>query len=206
LSAGGSALEARNVKTDAIYMLRGKPISPLKQSIDKLLANQEISDIIRVIGAGFNETFDVNKMQFDKIVITADQDSDGMAIELLLITFFYTYMRPLVEAGKLYRAVTPLYILEYNKTKEYIYTEKEMTDWKEAHPNTKPNVSHCKGLGEVSPQVLKEVCFEKQRYKRITISDIEKTTELLEILEGSKVEPRKKYIYENAKELGFNFV
>ena len=101
LSAGSSAVEARNAKTDCIYMLRGKTISPLKTSIDKILANQEMSDIIKVIGAGFGKDFDVSKMNFNKIVITADQDSDGSDIELLLITFFYTYMRPLVEAGKL---------------------------------------------------------------------------------------------------------
>ena len=111
LSAGASAVEARNPKTDCIYMLRGKIVSPLKTAVDKILANQEMSDIVRVIGAGFDSSFDVNKMNFDKIVITSDADSDGADIELLLITFFYTYMRPLVEAGKLYRAVTPLYII-----------------------------------------------------------------------------------------------
>ena len=110
-SAAASAVEARNVKTDCIYQLRGKIISPLKTEISKILQNQEMSDIIKVIGAGFGKDFDINKMNFNKIVITSDQDSDGMDIELLLITFFYTYMRPLVEAGKLYRAVTPLYII-----------------------------------------------------------------------------------------------
>ena len=130
LSAGSAAIEARNAKTDCIYMLRGKTISPLKTSIDKILANQEMSDIIRVIGGGFGNDFDVSKMQFDKIVITADQDSDGSDIELLLITFFYTYMRPLVEAGKLYRAVTPLYIVRNGKNELYFYSDKELEEWK----------------------------------------------------------------------------
>jgi DNA gyrase/topoisomerase IV subunit B len=130
LSAGSSAVEARNVKTDCIYMLRGKIISPLKTSIDKILANQEMSDIIRVIGAGFGKDFDVSKCQFNKIVITSDQDSDGADIELLLITFFYTYMRPLVEAGMLYRAVTPLYIVRTSKEELYFYTDKELEEWK----------------------------------------------------------------------------
>ena len=206
LSAGGSTLEARNVETDCIYMLRGKILSTLKCDTSKILANQELSDIIKVIGAGFgNDNFDVNKMNFSKIVITSDQDSDGMAIELLLITFFYTYMRPLIEAGRLYRAVTPLYIITQGKNKKYCYTEEELDDWKKNN-NSSYELAHCKGLGELSSEVLKEVCFEHQRYKRLTISDAEKTTELLEILEGKKVEPRKQYIYDNAERLGFNFV
>lgn len=132
-SAATSAVEARNVKTDSIYLLRGKIISPLKQTVDKLLANQEISDIVRVIGAGFDKDFDIDKMNFDKIVITSDSDSDGSSIELLLITFFYTYMRPLVEAGKLYRAVTPLYIITQKAQKYYCYSEKDLEDWKKTH-------------------------------------------------------------------------
>lgn len=144
LSAGGSTLEARNVKTDCIYMLRGKVLSVLKTSPDKILANQELSDIIKVVGAGFGESFDVDKMGFDKIVITSDMDSDGASIELLLIAFFYTYMRPLVEAGKLYRAVTPLYIVTTKKEKYYLYTEQELEEWKNAH-SEKYELTHCKG-------------------------------------------------------------
>lgn len=206
LSAGGSALEARNVKTDCIYMLRGKIISPLKQTIDKILANQEMHDIIQVIGAGFgNDKFDITKMNFDKIVITTDQDSDGLDIELLLITFFYTYMRPLVEAGKLYRAVTPLYIITTKKDKYYCYTEQELEEWKKTH-NEKYDLVHCKGLGEVSAATLKEICFENQRFKRITVSDATETIKLLEVLQGQSVTPRKQFIYDNAKQLGFNFM
>lgn len=129
-SAASSAIEARNPKTDCIYQLRGKIISPLKTDVTKLLQNQEISDIIRVIGAGFGKDFNLSKMNFDKIIITSDQDSDGFAIELLLLTFFYTYMRPLVEAGKLYRAVTPLYIVRKGKEELYFFSEKEMEDWR----------------------------------------------------------------------------
>jgi DNA gyrase/topoisomerase IV subunit B len=206
LSAAGSTLEARNVKTDCIYMLRGKIISPLKQTVDKILANQEMSDIVRVIGAGFgNDNFDLNKMMFDKIVITSDQDSDGLDIELLLITFFYTYMRPLVEAGKLYRAVTPLYIISTKKDRIYCYTEKELEEWKNQNTE-KYDLVHCKGLGELDAATLKEVCFEHQRYKRITVSDAKATTELLEILQGQSVAPRKQFIYDNATQLGFNFM
>ena len=204
LSAGASAVEARNPKTDCIYMLRGKIVSPLKTAVDKILANQEMSDIVRVIGAGFDSSFDVNKMNFDKIVITSDADSDGADIELLLITFFYTYMRPLVEAGKLYRAVTPLYIIRQKGKEYYCYSEDELTEWKNSHSGSY-DLLRAKGLGELNPEDLQKVCFMNERYKRIFISDAEKTTELLNVLMDSAVEPRKQYIYDNANELGFNF-
>lgn len=143
-SAAGSVLESRNVNTDCIYMLRGKILSVLKCDKNKIFANQELSDIIKVIGAGFGSTFDKNKMNFDKIVITSDQDSDGHAIALLLITFFFTYMRPLVEAGKLYRAVTPLYIITTKNKKYYCYSEKELEEWRQSH-NESHELVHCKG-------------------------------------------------------------
>lgn len=205
LSAGGSVLESRNVETDCIYMLRGKVLSVLKCDQSKVLQNQELSDIIKVIGAGFGPAFDINKMDFDKIVITADQDSDGMAIELLLLAFFFTYMRPLVEAGKLYRAVTPLYIVTTKNKKYYLYSERELEEWKTSnHENYE--LAHCKGLGEISAPILKEICFEQQRYKRITVSDAEAAKRILEVLEGQAVVPRKQFIYDNATRLGFNFV
>lgn len=202
-SAAASAIEARNTKTDCIYMLRGKIISPLKTEISKILQNQEMSDLIQIIGAGFGDNFDINKMNFDKIIITSDQDSDGLDIELLLMTFFYTYMRPLVEAGKLYRAVTPLYIIRKGKEEFYLYSEEEMDSWKKAGKGG--DILRAKGLGELNPEDLQKVCFLNERYKRITVSDIQATGALLEILQGPSVEPRKKFIYENAKQLGFNF-
>ena len=204
LSAGSSAVEARNVKTDCIYMLRGKTISPLKTAVEKILANQEMSDLIKIIGAGFGKDFDVSKCQFNKIVITSDQDSDGADIELLLITFFYTYMRPLVEAGMLYRAVTPLYIVRTGKEELYFYNDKDLTEWKSS-AKAGYEILRAKGLGELNPADLKKVCFENERFKKITISDAEATTKLLDILQGPAVEPRKKFIYENATELGFHF-
>ena len=204
-SAAGSVIESRNTLTDCVYQLRGKILSVLKCDKSKIFENQELSDIIKVIGAGFGDNFDISKMNFDKIVITSDQDSDGMAIELLLITFFYTYMRPLVEAGKLYRAVTPLYIITQKNNKEYLYSEKELEDWKEKN-HSGYELTHAKGLGELSAHVLKEVCFEHQRYKRITVKDAEETTILLNVLEGQAVAPRKQFIYDNANKLGFNFM
>lgn len=203
-SAASSAIEARNTKTDCIYMLRGKTISPLKTDVDKLLKNQEMSDIIQVIGAGFGPNFDVNKMNFNKIVITSDADSDGFDIELLLITFFYTYMRPLVEAGKLYRAVTPLYIVRKGKEEIYFYSDEELENWKKANKGSY-DLLRAKGLGELNPEDLQRVCFKNERFKRITISDIEATTNLLNVLQGPNVEPRKRFIYEHATRLGFNF-
>lgn len=206
LSAGSSAIEARNVETDCIYMLRGKIISPLKTSIDKILANQEMSDIIRVIGAGFgNDNFDVSKMNFDKIVVASDQDSDGLDIELLLTTFFFTYMRPLVTSGKLYRAVTPLYIARTKKEELYFYSDEELDNWRAHNKAVKYDLLRAKGLGELNSEDLHKVCFERQRFKRITVSDIEKTADLLEVLQGSAIAPRKQFIYDNATKLGFNF-
>lgn len=203
-SAASSAIEARNPQTDSIYQLRGKIISPLKTDINKLLQNQEMSDIIRVIGAGFGKDFDLSKMNFNKIIITSDQDSDGMDIELLLITFFYTYMRPLVEAGRLYRAVTPLYIVRKGKEELYFYSDEELNSWKNTNKASFELV-RAKGIGELNAEDLQKVCFLNERYKRITISDIEATTNLLNVLQGPSVEPRKKYIYENATRLGFEF-
>lgn len=204
LSAGASAVEARNPETDCIYMLRGKIISPLKTPIDKILANQEISDIIKVIGAGFDSSFDVQKMNFEKIVITTDADSDGADISLMLITFFFRYMKSLIEEGKLYRAVTPLYIIRQKGHEYYCYSDDELEEWKKKHRGGY-DLLRAKGLGELNPEDLQKVCFMNERYKRITISDAKKTEELLETLMGNAVEPRKKYIYDNAKELGFNF-
>lgn len=133
LSAGSAAIEARNPKTDCIYMLRGKILSTLKCNINKIFANQELSDIIKIINAGFGKDFDITKADFNKVIITSDQDSDGLNIELLLITFFYTYMRPLVEAGMLYRAVTPLYIIRQSGKEYYCYSDNELEDWKKFH-------------------------------------------------------------------------
>lgn len=204
LSAGSSAIEARNPKTDCIYMLKGKILSVLKQDESKVLSNQELSDIIKIIGAGYKDTFDLAKMNFNRVVIVSDADSDGANIELLCITFFYTYMRKLIEDGRLYRAITPLYIIRNKGKEEYLYTEAEMDEYKRTH-SSGYEVLRAKGLGELNPADLRKVCFENERYKRITINDAVACTELLNTLMGTNVEKRKQYIYDNAKELGFNF-
>ena len=127
-----------------------------------------------------------------------------MDIELLLITFFYTYMRPLVEDGRLYRAVTPLYIMRQRGKEYYAYSDEELNTWKQQHSGSF-DLLRAKGLGELNAEDLRKVCFENERYKRITVSDAKKTVELLNILQGPSADRRKQYIYENATRLGFEF-
>lgn len=206
LSAGSSSIEARNPNTDAIYMLRGKILSVLKSDYDKVLKNQVLSDLIQVIGAGVASSFDASKMNFDKVVIAADSDADGGSIELLLITFFFTYMKDLVLKGKLYRAVTPLYIVHQTSGEPiYFYTDSEYRAWLDKGGN-KDSVLRCKGLGELDAAQLHEVCFKNQRFKRITVEDAAAAEDLLDVLMGKKAEKRKQYIYDNAEHFGFNFM
>lgn len=124
-------------------------------------------------------------------------------IELELMTLFFTYMRPLIETGHLYRAITPLYIVRTAKKELYHWTEEEHQAWRKT--DGKGEVTRCKGLGELNAKDLKAVCFDNQRYKRITISDAEKAEQLLNVLMGGSADARKQYIYDNAERLGFNF-
>lgn len=205
VSAGAAAIEARNPKTDCIYLLRGKILSPLKSDTTKLLQNQEISDLVRIIGGGFGNTFDVNKMNFDKIVIFSDSDSDGDQICLLLMGLFYTYMKDLVLAGKLYRGAAPLYTLTKGKEEHLFYTDKEYRNWQAKNSTSGYTVLRGKGTGEMNPDDLHRLCFNSERFKRFIVDDPEETNALLTILLGPAVPPRKQYIYDNATELGFHF-
>lgn len=205
VSAGAAAIEARNPKTDCIYLLRGKILSPLKSDTTKLLQNQEISDLVRIIGGGFGSTFDVNKMNFDKIVIFSDSDSDGDQICLLLMGLFYTYMKDLVLAGKLYRGAAPLYTLTKGKEEHLFYTDKEYRNWQAKNSTSGYTVLRGKGTGEMNPDDLHRLCFNSERFKRFVVDDPEETDTLLTILLGPAVPPRKQYIYDNATELGFHF-
>ena len=205
VSAGAAAIEARNPKTDCIYLLRGKILSPLKSDTTKLLQNQEISDLVRIIGGGFGNTFDVNKMNFDKIVIFSDSDSDGDQICLLLMGLFYTYMKDLVLAGKLYRGAAPLYTLTKGKEEHLFYTDKEYRNWQAKNSTSGYTVLRGKGTGEMNPDDLHRLCFNSERFKRFVVDDPEETNALLAILLGPAVPPRKQYIYDNATELGFHF-
>lgn len=205
VSAGAAAIEARNPKTDCIYLLRGKILSPLKSDTTKLLQNQEISDLVRIIGGGFGNTFDVNKMNFDKIVIFSDSDSDGDQICLLLMGLFYTYMKDLVLAGKLYRGAAPLYTLTKGKEEHLFYTDKEYRNWQAKNSTSGYTVLRGKGTGEMNPDDLHRLCFNSERFKRFVVDNPEETNALLTILLGPAVPPRKQYIYDNATELGFHF-
>lgn len=205
VSAGAAAIEARNPKTDCIYLLRGKILSPLKSDITKLLQNQEISDLVRIIGGGFGNTFDVNKMNFNKIVIFSDSDSDGDQICLLLMGLFYTYMKDLVLAGKLYRGAAPLYTLTKGKEEHLFYTDKEYRNWQAKNSTSGYTVLRGKGTGEMNPDDLHRLCFNSERFKRFVVDNPEETDALLTILLGPAVPPRKQYIYDNATELGFHF-
>lgn len=205
VSAGAAAIEARNPKTDCIYLLRGKILSPLKSDTTKLLQNQEISDLVRIIGGGFGSTFDVHKMNFDKIVIFSDSDSDGDQICLLLMGLFYTYMKDLVLAGKLYRGAAPLYTLTKGKEEHLFYTDKEYRNWQAKNSTSGYTVLRGKGTGEMNPGDLHRLCFNSERFKRFVVDNPEETDALLTILLGPAVPPRKQYIYDNATELGFHF-
>lgn len=205
LSAGAAAIEARNPKTDCIYLLKGKILSPLKSDPAKLLQNQEISDLVRIIGAGFGSDFDLSKANFDKIVIFSDSDSDGDQICLLLMGFFYTYMKDLVLAGKLYRGAAPLYTVSKGKEEYLFYTDKEYRNWQLENSTNGYKVLRGKGVGEMDPEDLHRLCFNSERFKRFVVDNQEETRDLLEILLGTAVAPRKQYIYDNATELGFHF-
>jgi len=205
LSAAAAAIEARNPKTDCIYLLKGKILSPLKSDPAKLLQNQEISDLVRIIGAGFGSDFDLSKANFDKIVIFSDSDSDGDQICLLLMGFFYTYMKDLVLAGKLYRGAAPLYTVSKGKEEYLFYTDKEYRNWQLENSTNGYKVLRGKGVGEMDPEDLHRLCFNSERFKRFVVDNQEETRDLLEILLGTAVAPRKQYIYDNATELGFHF-
>lgn len=146
--------------------------------------------------------FILSKIWSAPVEIRECADNDGANIELLLITFFFTYMRPLVEAGRLYRAVTPLYILKKKGSSPiYCYTDEEYA----AHRNQGYEVTRLKGLGECNSDVLHEICFAKENYKRITVKDAAATSKLLDTLMGKNVAPRRQFLYDNASRIGFDF-
>ena len=198
LSAGSACVEARNPKTQAIMMLRGKVINALKSPVDRVLANQEYHDLIESIGAGFGNTFDINKCKFDKILIATDADPDGSAIAQLLLTFFWTYMRPLLLEGKVYRVLTPLYTATYRGKRYFLYNEDELAAFRKDKDASKIELTHAKGLGENNPKELKEFCFDVHNYEKIVVVDEEDTSALFEQLMGKNVEARKDFLYEKA--------
>jgi topoisomerase IV subunit B len=198
-SAGGSAKGGRDRKFQAILPLRGKVINSEKASTEDLLKNEEINTMIHTIGAGLGADFDVKESNYDKVIIMTDADVDGAHIQILLLTFFYRYMRPLIENGKLFIALPPLYKLDYGKNKKfYAYTDDELNEIK--NDNTgKYSIQRYKGLGEMNPDQLWETTMnpETRSLIRVNITDAALAEKRVSVLMGDKVEPRKEWINEN---------
>jgi topoisomerase-4 subunit B len=197
-SAGGSAKGGRDRKFQAILPLRGKVINSEKANVEELLKNEEINTMIHTIGAGLGQDFDVNDSNYDKVIIMTDADVDGAHIQILLLTFFYRYMRPLIENGKLYIALPPLYKLDYGKNKYYAYTDDDLEEIKRQN-NGKYSIQRYKGLGEMNPDQLWETTMnpETRSLIRVNIKDAALAEKRVSVLMGDKVEPRKDWINEN---------
>ena len=197
-SAGGSAKGGRDRKFQAILPLRGKVINSEKSNLAELMKNEEINTLIYTIGAGVGQDFDVQDSNYDKVIIMTDADVDGAHIQILLLTFFYRYMRPLIEAGKLYIAMPPLYKLDYGKKKYYVYTDEELEEVKKENTG-KYSIQRYKGLGEMNPDQLWDTTMnpDTRSLIRVNITDAALAEKRVNVLMGDKVEPRKEWINEN---------
>ncbi len=195
-SAGGSAKQGRDRRFQAILPLRGKVINTEKASLDDIFKNEEINTMIYTIGAGYGPNFELEDCEYDKVIIMSDADEDGGHIQCLLMTFFYRYMRPLVEAGKLYIALPPLFKIQSGKTVEYAYTIEEM---QEKVKGKKCEVQRYKGLGEMNADQLADTTMNPETRKliRVKIDDALLAEKRVSILMGDNVEPRKAWIEEN---------
>ena len=200
-SAGGSAKSGRDRKFQAILPLRGKVLNTSKASMDEVYKNEELNTLIYTIGAGVGQSFDVSESNYDKVIIMTDADVDGAHIQILLLTFFYHYMRPLIENGKLYIALPPLYKLDYGKGKKfYAYSDDELNELK-AQNSGKCNIQRYKGLGEMNADQLWETTMnpDSRSLIRVNISDAALAERRVDVLMGDKVEPRKEWINENVE-------
>jgi len=201
-SAGGSAKQGRDRRYQAILPLRGKILNVEKAGLNKILANQEIRAIISAIGAGVGEEdFDPAKARYHKIVIMTDADVDGSHIRILLLTFFYRFMQPLIEAGYLYIAQPPLYRVRQGKKEFYLYSDEELEEFTRKNKGDGLEVVRYKGLGEMNPEQLWETTMnpEKRTLKRVTMEDATEADAVFRMLMGEDVEPRREFIERNAR-------
>jgi DNA gyrase subunit B len=204
-SAAGSAIQGRDSRFQAILAMWGKMLNVEKARADKIYGNDKLYPLIMALGAGIGEEFSLEKLRYHKIIIMADADVDGAHIRTLLLTFFFRYMRPLIEQGYVYSAVPPLYKLTRGKTQRVAYSDPERdaisAQLRSDNPNAKVDISRFKGLGEMDPHELWETTMdpEKRTLRRITLEDAVKADEIFTILMGEEVEPRKQWIETNAR-------
>ena len=204
-SAGGSATQGRDSRFQAILPLWGKMLNVEKARADKVYGNDKLQPVITALGAGIGDELDLNRLRYHKIIIMADADVDGAHIRTLLLTFFFRFMRPLIEEGYVYSAVPPLYKLTRGKQQRVAYTDEERdaisVEMRSGNPNVKIDISRFKGLGEMNPHELWETTMdpEKRTLRRITLDDAVAADATFTVLMGEKVEPRKEFIEKNAK-------
>lgn len=201
-SAGGSAKQGRDRHFQAILPLRGKIINVEKARLDKILSNNEIRTIITALGTGIAEDFDISKARYHKIIIMTDADVDGAHIRTLLLTFFYRYMRQIIESGYIYIAQPPLFKVQQGKRIEYAYNDREMEKLMAELPaQPKPGIQRYKGLGEMNPEQLWETTMDPntRTFLQVTLEDAMEADETFDILMGDKVEPRRNFIEGNAQ-------
>ena len=203
-SAGGSATQGRDSRFQAILPLWGKMLNVEKARADKVYGNDKLQPVITALGAGIGDEFDLSKLRYHKIIIMADADVDGSHIRTLLLTFFFRFMRPLIEEGYVYSAVPPLYKLTRGKQTRVAYSDEERdrisTEMRADNPNAKVDISRFKGLGEMDPHELWETTMnpETRTLRRIKLEDAIRADEIFTVLMGEEVEPRRRFIEENS--------